>query len=68
MSAAKLFELLMCGLAYLVLSGLWFCLAAPWLLNDGATASLFTLKIGAAIWICATACIVIHVIQKARPA
>jgi hypothetical protein len=68
MSAAKLFKLLMCGLAYLVLSGLWFCSAAPWLLNDGATASLIALAVGSAVWIIATGCIFIHVIQKARPA
>ncbi len=68
MYAIKLFKRLIGGLVWIIVTGLLFWLAAPWLLREGSEIALITLTICVAIWIIATGCIVIHVIQKARPA
>lgn len=68
MFATKLFALLMGVLTYLVLSALWFVRAAPWLFTEGSEASLFIFVVGMAVWLIFTACLFIHLIQKARPA
>jgi len=68
MYAIKLFKRLMGGLVWLIVSGLLFLYAAPWLFREGSEISLITLTICVAVWIIATGCVAIHVIQKSRPA
>lgn len=68
MYAIKLFKRLMAGLAWLIVTSLLFLLAAPRALQEGSEISLIILTICVAVWIIATGCIAIHVIQKARPA
>jgi len=68
MPAIKLFGLLMVALFYLVITGLWFAYGVPPMFEEGSVLALLIATIGTAIWLCATGCIVIHIIQKVRPA
>lgn len=67
MSAKKLFQLLMGALAYLLVTLLWFAYVAPEMLTTGTDAALITAGFGSMTWLAATGCIVIYIIQKARP-
>jgi hypothetical protein len=68
MSAKKLFEILIGALVYLLVTLLWFAYALPEMIQNGTDAALITAGFGTMIWIAATGCIVIYIIQKARPA
>jgi hypothetical protein len=68
MSAKKLFEVLIGALLYLLVTLLWFAYALPEMIQLGTDAALITAGFGTMIWIAATGCIVIYIIQKARPA
>lgn len=68
MSAKKLFEVLIGALLYLLVTLLWFAYAFPEMLDHGTDAAPITAGFGTLVWICATGCIVIYIIQKARPA
>ncbi|SCZ12599.1 hypothetical protein [Pseudomonas sp. NFACC37-1] len=68
MSAKKLFEIFISGLLYLLVSLLWFAYAVPGMLEHGTDAALITAGFGSLAWLAATGCIVIYIIQKARPA
>lgn len=68
MSAKKLFEIYISGLLYLLVSFLWFTYAVPEMLDLDTDAALITAGFGSLVWLAATGCIVIHIIQKARPA
>ncbi|SFN83365.1 hypothetical protein SAMN03159304_01123 [Pseudomonas sp. NFACC24-1] len=68
MSAKKLFEVLIGALLYLLVSLLWFAYAVPGMLEHGTDAALITMGFGSLVWLAATGCIVIYIIQKARPA
>jgi hypothetical protein len=68
MSAKKLFEFLIGALLYLLVTLLWFAYALPEMIQHGTDAALITAGFGTMIWIAATGCIVIYIIQKARPA
>lgn len=67
MSAKKLFEILVGLLAYLLTTLLWFYYAVPSMWESGTEASLITAGFGSMLWLCATACSVIYIIQRARP-
>lgn len=67
MSAKKLFEVLISSLLYLLITLLWFAYAAPEMIERGTDAALITAGFGTMVWLCATGCIVIYIIQKARP-
>ena len=67
MPAKKLFEILMGLLAYLLITLLWFAYTVPELLAQGNEACLIAAGFGSMAWLCASGCIVIHIIQKARP-
>jgi hypothetical protein len=68
MSAKKLFEVLISALLYLLITLLWFVYAAPQMVEHGSDAALITAGFGSMVWLAATACILIYIIQKARPA
>ncbi|WP_434676175.1 hypothetical protein [Pseudomonas sp. D3-10] len=68
MSARKLFEIVMGALLYLLITLLWFAYAAPQMIEHGSDAALITAGFGTMVWIAATGCIAIYIIQKARPA
>lgn len=68
MSAKKLFEVLICALLYLLITLLWFVYAAPQMVEQGSDAALIAAGFGSMVWLAATACILIYIIQKARPA
>ena len=67
MSAKKLFQILMGALVYLLVTLLWFAYAVPGMLEHGTDATLITAGFGSMTWLAATGCIVIYIIQKARP-
>ena len=67
MSAKKLFQILMGGLAYLLVPLLWFAYAAPGMIEHGTDATLITASFGSMTWLAVTGCIVIYIIQKTRP-
>ena len=67
MPAKKLFEILMGLLAYLLITLLWFAYTVPEMLRLGTDAALITAGFGSMVWFAASGCIVIHIIQKARP-
>ncbi|AZC88369.1 hypothetical protein C4K29_2066 [Pseudomonas chlororaphis subsp. piscium] len=67
MSAKKLFEILVGLLAYLLTTLLWFYYAVPSMWESGTEAALITAGFGSMLWLCATACSVIYIIQRARP-
>lgn len=67
MPAQKLFEILMGALLYLLVTLLWFVYAVPEMLATGNDASLIVAIFGSLAWLCASGCIVIHIIQKTRP-
>lgn len=67
MSAKKLFEVLIGALLYLLVSLLWFAYAVPGMLEHGTDAALITSGFGSLVWLAATGCIVIYIIQKSRP-
>ena len=68
MSAKKLFEVLISALLYLLLTLLWFVYAMPEMVEQGSDAALITAGFGSMVWLAATGCILIYIIQKARPA
>ena len=68
MSAKKLFEVLIGALLYLLITLLWFVYAVPEMFSQGDEPALIAAFFGSMVWIAATCCIVIHIIQKARPA
>lgn len=68
MSAIKLFEVLISALLYLLVTLLWFAYAFPEMLQHGTDAVLITAGFGTLVWVAATGCILIDIIQKARPA
>lgn len=67
MPARKLFVILMGLLAYLLITLLWFAYTVPELLAQGTEACLIAAGFGSMAWLCASGCIVIHIIQRARP-
>lgn len=67
MSAKKIFQILMGALAYLLVTLLWFTYVVPEMLVKGTEAALITAGFGSMTWLAATGCIVIYIIQKARP-
>lgn len=67
MSAKKLFEVLIGALLYLLVTLLWFAYVVPEMLDSGTDAALITAGFGTMVWLAATGCIVIYIIQKARP-
>ncbi|SCW89007.1 hypothetical protein [Pseudomonas sp. NFACC05-1] len=67
MSAKKLFEVLIGALLYLLLTLLWFAYAVPGMLEHGTDAALITAGFVSLVWLAATGCIVIYIIQKSRP-
>ncbi|MEX0165344.1 hypothetical protein MRBLPD1_003865 [Pseudomonas brassicacearum] len=68
MSAKKLFEVLISALLYLLITLLWFVYAMPEMVEHGSDVALITAGFGSMIWLGATSCILIYIIQKARPA
>ncbi|WP_447801243.1 hypothetical protein [Pseudomonas kilonensis] len=68
MSAKKLFEVLISALLYLLVTLLWFVYAMPEMVEHGSEAALITAGFGSMVWLAATGCILIYIIQKARPA
>jgi hypothetical protein len=68
MSAKKLFETIVAGLLYLLVTLLWFVYAMPEMVEHGSDAALITAGFGSMVWLAATGCILIYIIQKARPA
>lgn len=67
MSAKKLCEVLISALLYLLITLLWFAYAAPEMIERGTDAALITAGFGTMVWLAATGCILIYIIQKARP-
>ena len=67
MSAKKLFEVLISALLYLLITLLWFFYAMPEMVEHGSDAALITAGFGSMVWLAATGCIVIYIIEKARP-
>jgi hypothetical protein len=68
MSSRKLFETLIGVLLYLLVTLLWFAYAAPQMVEHGSYAALFTAGFSTMVWLAATGCIAIYIIQKARAA
>ncbi|WP_028236735.1 hypothetical protein [Pseudomonas brassicacearum] len=68
MSAKKLFEVLISALLYLLITLLWFVYAMPEMVEHGSDAALITAGFGTLLWIASAGCIVVYIIQKARPA
>ncbi|MBC3361730.1 hypothetical protein J3P95_10020 [Pseudomonas sp. Z5-35] len=68
MHAKKIFELLMSSLAYVLISLLWFAYAVPGMLELDSDFSLIAAACGSIIWLCATGCIALYVVQKTRAA
>lgn len=68
MPAKKLSEVLIAALLYLPQPLLWFAYAAPEMLEHSTDAALITAGFGSLVWLAASGCIVIYIIQKARPA
>lgn len=67
MFAKKLFEVLAFVLLYLMLTLLWFAYVVPDMLESGTDAALIAAGFGSMFWLIATGCIVIYIIEKARP-
>jgi len=67
MSAKKLFEVLMGALLYLLVTLLWFGYAVTGMLEHDTDVALITAGFGTMVWLAATGCIAIYIIQKARP-
>ncbi|WP_339503936.1 hypothetical protein [Pseudomonas sp. RL_105y_Pfl2_101] len=67
MFAKKLFEVLMAAMLYLLVTLLWFVYAMPEMVEHGSDAALITAGFGSLVWLSATGCILIYIIQKARP-
>ncbi|MCL6701339.1 hypothetical protein [Pseudomonas sp. T1.Ur] len=68
MHARKLFELLMSSLGYVLISLLWFVYAVPGMIELDSDFSLIAAAFGSIIWLCATGCIVLYVVQRMRTA
>ena len=68
MSAKKLFEVLISALLYLLVTLLWFVYAMPEMVEHGSETALIAAGFGSMVWLAATGCILIYIIQKARPA
>lgn len=68
MSAKKLFEVLISALLYLLITLLWFVYAMPEMVEHGSDIALIIAGFGSLVWLSATGCILIYIIQKARPA
>ncbi|OOG85760.1 hypothetical protein B0E42_13235 [Pseudomonas sp. A25(2017)] len=68
MPAKKLFEVLISTLLYLLITLLWFFYAVPEMVERGSDIALIIAGFGSLVWLSATGCILIYIIQKARPA
>lgn len=68
MHARKLFELLMSSLGYVLISLLWFVYAVPGMIELDSDFSLIAAAFGSIVWLCATGCIVLYVVQRMRTA
>ncbi|WP_042956469.1 hypothetical protein [Pseudomonas brassicacearum] len=68
MSAKKLFEVLISALLYLLITLLWFFYAVPEMVERGSDIAMIIAGFGSLVWLSATGCILIYIIQKARPA
>ncbi|CAN7248724.1 hypothetical protein LJR159_000905 [Pseudomonas brassicacearum] len=68
MPAKKLFEVLISALLYLLITLLWFFYAVPEMVERGSDIALIIAGFGSLVWLSATGCILIYIIQKARPA
>ena len=68
MSAKKLFEVLISTLLYLLITLLWFFYAVPEMVERGSDIAMIIAGFGSLVWLSATGCILIYIIQKARPA
>ncbi len=66
MHAKKIFEFLMSLLAYALVSLLWLAYAVPSMIEQDSDLSLIVAATGSIIWMCATGCIVLYMIQKSR--
>lgn len=67
MFAKELFEVLAFALLYLMLTLLWFAYVVPEMLDSGTDAALIAAGFGTLLWFASAGCIVIYIIQKARP-
>ena len=67
MFAKKLFEVLAFALLYLMLTLLWFAYVVPEMLDSGTDAALIAAGSGTLLWIASAGCIVVYIIEKARP-
>ena len=68
MHARKIFEFLMSLLAYVLVSLLWFAYAVPGMIDYDTEVSLIVAATGSIIWLCATGCIILYIVQKSRRA
>ncbi|SFX25446.1 MULTISPECIES: hypothetical protein [unclassified Pseudomonas] len=68
MHAGKIFEILMALLAYILVSLLWFGYAVPGMIEYDSDTSLIVAATGSIIWMCATGCIALYLVQKTRKA
>ncbi|AHL33384.1 hypothetical protein CD58_10965 [Pseudomonas brassicacearum] len=68
MHAKKIFEFLMSLLVYVLVSLLWFGYAVPGMVEQDSDLTLIVAASGSIIWLCATGCIVLYMIQRVRAA
>jgi hypothetical protein len=66
MHAKKIFEFLMTLLAFVLVTLLWFAYAVPDMIEYDSDLSLIVASAGSIIWLCATGCIVLYIVQKTR--
>ncbi|WHS58254.1 hypothetical protein [Pseudomonas sp. G2-4] len=66
MHAKKIFEFLMSLLVYVLVSLLWFGYAVPAMIEQDSDLTLIVAATGSIIWMCATGCIVLYMIQRVR--
>lgn len=58
----------MSSLVYVLVSLLWFAYAVPGMIDQDSDASLIVAASGSIVWMCATGCIILYLIQKMRTA
>ncbi|AOE61269.1 hypothetical protein LOY64_19735 [Pseudomonas corrugata] len=66
MHARKIFEFLMTLLAFVLITLLWFVYAVPGMIDYDSDLSLIVAAVGSIIWLCATGCIILYMVQKTR--
>jgi hypothetical protein len=55
-------------LVYVLVSLLWFAYAVPGMIDQDSDIALIVAAAGSIIWMCATGCIILYMIQKVRTA